>query len=123
MTAIKVENIKSRDVNLNYKIHLPLEILDYLCNDYTYKNTKRLTKLQAFNDLVQRHCAAINTGSQMIVNIAQLSKAWNWSRVTVGAFISDLSIMDIVIISNTPTSKLIALNDAIISNMTGNVQQ
>lgn len=35
MTAIKVENIKSRDVNLNYKIHLPLEILDYLCNDYT----------------------------------------------------------------------------------------
>lgn len=113
METIKTENINTQKVNQNFKIVLPIELLEYLCKDYAYKNSKRLTKLQAFNDLVQRHCLAKNTGHEMYVNIAHLSKAWSWSRVTVGAFISDLSIMDIVNINNTPTSKIVSLNDTI----------
>ena len=39
----------------NYHVRMSSDLLKFLCGDYTYKNAKRFSRLQAFQDLVTRH--------------------------------------------------------------------
>lgn len=38
----------------NYHVRMSSDLLKFLCGDYTYKNAKRFSRLQAFRDLVAR---------------------------------------------------------------------
>ena len=42
----------------NYHVRMSSDLLKFLCGDYTYKNAKRFSRLQAFQDLVTRHCTS-----------------------------------------------------------------
>lgn len=99
-------------------VAVPLELIDYLSNDYAYRNPNRYSKLEAFRNLVMLHCSAKEKGSEkMSASIAQLSKAWNWSRPTVSAFVNDLAVLDILDVETTATSKAISLKSSIVKDV------
>lgn len=106
---------KLKSIDKKLAVVVPLELIDYLCNDYAYRNPNRYSKLEAFRNLVMLHCSAKEKGSEkMNASIAQLSKAWNWSRPTVSAFVNDLAVLDILDVETTATSKAISLKSSIV---------
>ena len=66
-----------------FVINMSSELIAYLCNDYSYRNPNRFSRLKALQDLLIRFQKAKLASKDMDVNIAQLVKAWGWSRPAV----------------------------------------
>ena len=93
----------------NYHVRMSSDLLKFLCGDYTYKNAKRFSRLQAFRDLVARHCTSERKQEDMVANIECLSKSWGWSRPSVMKFIQNLETMNVLEVFNVVTSKMVRL--------------
>ena len=87
----------------------------YLCNDYAYRNPNRFSRLKALQDLLIRYQEAKQSSSQMNVNIAQLIKAWGWSRPSVLAFVEQLEKLEVLEVCNMVTSKVVHLKPGLFS--------
>ena len=76
------------------------------------KKSEKLTKVEAFNDLIERQRIALLTSDDeyMKGNVLEFSKAWGWDRETVNRFLERLQELDIVTISMTGNRKAIKLN-------------
>lgn len=108
----KYENIQmdSKEVGgLSLSITLPFEVIDYLSNDNFYKNPHRLSKIEAFRDLMTRRRSSLIEKTTSEVNISQLAKSWCWSRPTVLGYVSTLLEMQVVNVTNSNGEKLVAL--------------
>ena len=93
----------------NYHVRMSSDLLEFLCGDYTYKNARRFSRLQAFRDLVVRHCTSERKQEDMAANIECLSKSWGWSRPSVMKLIQKLEAMNVLEVFNVVTSKMIRL--------------
>ena len=82
------------------------ELIAYLCNDYSYRNPNRFSRLKALQDLLIRFQKAKFASRDMDVNIAQLVKAWGWSRPAVLAFVDQLQKYEILEVCNMVTSEV-----------------
>lgn len=100
--------------NKEYDVRMPSALLEFLCGDYTYKNTRRFSRLQAFRDLVVRHCISERKQEDMAANIECLSKSWGWSRPSVMKFIQNLEAMEILEVFNVVTSKMVRLQKGVV---------
>ncbi|WP_315330085.1 hypothetical protein [Segatella oulorum] len=98
----------------NYHVRMSSDLLNFLCGDYTYKNAKRFSRLQAFRDLVARHCTSERKQEDMVANIECLSKSWGWSRPSVMKFIQNLETMNVLEVFNVVTSKMVRLRKDIV---------
>lgn len=76
------------------------------------KKSEKLTKVEAFNDLIGRQRIALLTSDDeyMKGNVLEFSKAWGWDRETVNRFLERLQELDIVTISMAGNRKTIKLN-------------
>ena len=76
------------------------------------KKSERLTKVEAFNDLLERQRIALLTSDDEFMkgNVLEFSKAWGWDRETVNRFLERLQELDIVTISMAGNRKAIKLN-------------
>ena len=76
------------------------------------KKSEKLTKVEAFNDLIERQRIALLTSDDeyMKGNVLEFSKVWGWDRETVNRFLERLQELDIVTISMTGNRKAIKLN-------------
>ena len=76
------------------------------------KKSEKLTKVEAFNDLIERQRIALLTSDDeyMKGNVLEFSKAWGWDRETVNRFLERLQELDIVTISMAGNRKAIKLN-------------
>ena len=74
-------------INKNYHVVIPFELLEFLSVDYSYKNKRRFSRLQAFQNLIEYYSASKSKKETMAVNIERLSKAWGWSRPSVMKFV------------------------------------
>ena len=76
------------------------------------KKSEKLTKVEAFNDLLERQRIALLTSDDEFMkgNVLEFSKAWGWDRETVNRFLERLQELDIVTISMTGNRKAIKLN-------------
>ena len=76
------------------------------------KKSEKLTKVEAFNDLIGRQRIALLTSDDeyMKGNVLEFSKAWGWDRETVNRFLERLQELDIVTISMAGNRKAIKLN-------------
>jgi hypothetical protein len=76
------------------------------------KKSEKLTKVEAFNDLLERQRIALltNDDEYMKGNVLEFSKAWGWDRETVNRFLERLQELDIVTISMAGNRKAIKLN-------------
>lgn len=98
-----------------FVIRMSSELMAYLCNDYAYRNPNRFSRLKALQDLLNRYQEAKQSSSQMNVNIAQLIKAWGWSRPSVLAFVEQLEKLEVLEICNMVTSKVVHLKPGLFS--------
>lgn len=76
------------------------------------KKSEKLTKVEAFNDLIERQRIALLTSDDeyMKGNVLEFSKAWGWDRETVNRFLEHLQELNIVTISMAGNRKAIKLN-------------
>lgn len=98
----------------DYHVKMSSDLLEFLCGDYTYKNTRRFSRLQAFRDLVVRHYTSERKQEDMAANIECLSKSWGWSRPSVMKFIQNLETMSVLEVFNVVTSKMVRLRKDIV---------
>ncbi len=76
------------------------------------KKSEKLTKLEAFYDLIERQRIALLTSDDeyMKGNVLEFSKAWRWDRETVNRFLERLQELNIVTITMAGNRKAIKLN-------------
>ena len=107
---------KSLPKEERFVINMSSELIAYLCNDYSYRNPNRFSRLKALQDLLIRFQKAKLASKDMDVNIAQLVKAWGWSRPAVLAFVDQLQKYEILEVCNMVTSKVVHLKPSIFSS-------
>lgn len=90
----KVQGIDSKIWELSDEIVLPINVFIYLANDRAYNNPQRLSKIQAFVDLVDHYLDSLQNEQDAALNIAKLSRRWNWTRPTVIAYVNNLKAMN-----------------------------
>lgn len=98
----------------NYEIRMSPELLELLSCDYAFKNTKRFSRIQAFQNLVERYCTAEMKEETMAVNMERLSKSWGWSRPSVMKFVQNLETMNVVEVFNVVTSKMVKIRKGVV---------
>ena len=60
-------------------------------------SSQKLTRIEAFHDLIERQYAALQEESEYLFgNISSLSKAWHWDRDTTSTFITDLEEFGVI---------------------------
>lgn len=115
MTNDKISDKEiTKSYSKNYEIRIFPEVLELLCCDYTFKNSKRFSRLQAFQNLVERYYAAEMKKEDMAINMECLSKSWGWSRPSVMRFIQNLEALKVLEVFTVVTSKMVRLKKDIV---------
>ena len=96
-----------------FVINMSSELIAYLCNDYSYRNPNRFSRLKALQDLLIRFQKAKLASKDMDVNIAQLLKGMG---MAVLAFVDQLQKYEILEVCNMVTSKVVHLKPSIFSS-------
>ena len=77
-----------------FVINMSSELIAYLCNDYSYRNPNRFSRLKALQDLLIRFQKAKLASKDMDVNIAQLVPARvEYAPVLVDALYVDAKLL------------------------------
>ena len=59
MNSNKKEGIEDGiSINKNYHVVIPFDLLEFLSVDYSYKNKRRFSRLQAFQNLIEYYSAS-----------------------------------------------------------------
>lgn len=101
---------------MNYKENLPesedivlviptdYRLWSLLFQDMPKKHLRRLTRPQAFFDLIKRHRMAVQIPGQTIAagGYQELAESWGWDRTTVRRFIQNLADIGVVSTETTP---------------------
>lgn len=107
----------------NPKIVCNFKLLQALCPNYQHKITNRkspsgankLTKAEAFFDLVNRQrLALITTGDDVInISVISLSDSWGWNRKTTRNFLEELVEFGVLIFKPDANRTIIQLTNII----------
>lgn len=96
-------------------ICVPIEAISFLAKETSFRNPARFSKLEAFNDIVNRHVKAHGKPKgEEGVNVAQLVKSWCWTRATVIKFIHVLQELGLVKVETLNVENRITLTPGII---------
>ena len=76
------------------------------------KKSHKMSRVEAFYDLIDRHCIAMLKGENNHISgtIHSMAKAWGWDRETVAKFLEHLQKLGMVTINNDGNRKAIMLN-------------
>lgn len=76
------------------------------------KKSHKMSRVEAFYDLIDRHCIAMLKGENNHISgtIHSIAKAWGWDRETVAKFLEHLQKLGMVTINNDGNRKAIMLN-------------
>ena len=108
------ENNVTFSDNKKYHVMIPFELLEFLSDDYSYKNKSRFSRLQAFQNLVESYYTSWRKQEDMAVNIERLSKTWRWSRPSVMKFVQFLEAKEVLEVFNVVTSKIVRLRKEVV---------
>ena len=80
------------------------------------KKGHKLSKPEAFFDLVDRYCTSLLKNGDGCLSgiIPELSKSWGWDRETVNRFLDNLSLIGVLTIDNVANRKAIRLNNIVV---------
>lgn len=112
----KVQGIDRKIWELSDEIVLPINVFIYLANDRAYNNPQRLSKIQAFVDLVEHYLDSLQNEQDAALNIAKLSRRWNWTRPTVIAYVNNLKAMNAFEVKDSKEGKNVSINPNILSS-------
>ena len=108
------ENNVTFSDNKKYHVMIPFELLEFLSDDYSYKNKSRFSRLQAFQNLVESYYTSWRKQEDMAVNIERLSKTWRWRRPSVMKFVQFLEAKEVLEVFNVITSKIVRLRKEVV---------
>ena len=76
------------------------------------KKSHKLSRVEAFYDLIDRHCIAMLKGEDGHTSgtIHNMAKAWGWDRDTVGRFLDSLQQLGMLTIITDGNRKTFQLN-------------
>lgn len=119
MNIIPNTSLPQSDVRSGFKITTDFQLWQYLFSKDMPeikplgKKPSKLTKAQAFYDLLSRYNLSLLTGSENIkkMTFQSLSEAWRWHRNSVSIFLRELEQMGVITIMDSDNSKVIVLND------------
>ncbi len=76
------------------------------------KKSHKLSRVEAFYDLIDRHCIAMLKGEDDHISgtIHNMAKAWGWDRETVAKFLDNLQQLGMVTIDTDGNRKTVRLN-------------
>jgi len=80
------------------------------------KKTHKLSRVEAFYDLIDRQCVSILKGgdTHLSGSIIEIAKAWGWNRDTTAAFLGNLEQLGAVTIDLDGNRKTFRMNCIII---------
>ena len=88
--SMKQVNRQNQYAEFSMTISTSRELWRYLFRGQK-NSSEKLTRVEAFHDLIERQYAALQEESEYLFgNISSLSKAWHWDRDTTSTFIADL---------------------------------
>lgn len=90
------------------------------------KKTHKLSRVEAFFDLIDRQCVSMLKGgdTHLSGSIIEIAKAWGWDRETVGRFLDNLEQLGAVTIDMDGNRKTFRMNCVIIPQMvSGDLQE
>lgn len=99
----------------DFNLKLPPKLLTYLADEYAFRNSKRFTRLDAFNFLLSQsqQTNAVSSGDGKL-NSTQLAQKWGWSRFSVTKFIAALADMNVVDIKSVGSEKFVSIKSEVI---------
>lgn len=76
------------------------------------KKQQKLTKMEAFYDLIDRQQMALLSGTDDYIrgSVLEFSKAWGWDRETVMRFLDHLEQLEVITIQKAGNRKVVKLN-------------
>lgn len=76
------------------------------------KKTHKLSRVEAFYDLIDRQCISLLRGgdTHLSGSIIEIAKAWGWDRETVGRFLDNLEQLGAVSIDIDGNRKTFRMN-------------
>ena len=93
---MKQENRQNQYAEFSMTISTSRELWRYLFRGQK-NSSQKLTRGEAFHDLIERQYAALQEESEYIFgSISSLSRAWHWDRDTTSTFITDLEEFGVV---------------------------
>ena len=94
--SMKQVNRQNQYAEFSMTISTSRELWRYLFRGQK-NSSEKLTRVEAFHDLIERQYAALQEESEYLFgNISSLSKAWHWDRDTTSTFITDLEKFGVI---------------------------
>ena len=94
--SMKQVNRQNQYAEFSMTISTSRELWRYLFRGQK-NSSQKLTRVEAFHDLIERQYGALQEESEYIFgSISSLSRAWHWDRDTTSAFITDLEEFGVV---------------------------
>lgn len=90
------------------------------------KKTHKLSRVEAFYDLIDRQCVSMLKGgdTHLSGSIIEIAKAWGWDRETVGRFLDNLEQLGAVSIDIEGNRKTFRMNCIVIpQTVSGDTQK
>lgn len=90
------------------------------------KKTHKLSRVEAFYDLIDRQCVSMLKGgdTHLSGSIIEIAKAWGWDRETVGRFLDNLEQLGAVSIDIEGNRKTFRMNCIVIQQtVSGDTQK
>ena len=118
------QNVLQNNVLTKVKIQTDIPLWKLLLQGI--KKTHKLTRVEAFYDLIDRQCVSLLKGedTHLSGNINEISKAWGWDRETVGRFLDNLEQLGILTIDLDGNRKAFRMNCIVIpQTVSGDTQK
>ena len=76
------------------------------------KKSHKLSRVEAFYDLIDRHCIAMLKGEDGHISgtIHNMAKSWGWDRETIAKFLDNLQQLGTVTVDTNGNRKTVRLN-------------
>lgn len=113
MTTPKIQqNNTLANVRINTDIGLWKMLLQGI------KKTHKLSRVEAFYDLIDRQCFSLIKGDNVYLNgtITEMAKAWCWDRETVTRFLDSLEQAGMLTIETEDNRKVFRLDCITVNN-------
>ncbi|MBO5616664.1 MAG: hypothetical protein J5932_11200 [Prevotella sp.] len=105
------QNEQQNSANAQMIIQTDIPLWNYLLGGHK-KLSRKLSRVEAFFDLMKRQYAALHEGREEFLkgNVSELACAWHWSRDTAASFLDKLEQLDVITSQANGNSKLFRLN-------------
>lgn len=113
------QNVQKNNALTNVRIQTDIALWKLLLQGI--KKSHKLSRVEAFYDLIDRQCVSMLKGedTHLSGSILEIAKAWGWDRETVGRFLDNLEQLGAVSIDMEGNRKVVRMTCVTTKNDSG----